>query len=252
MKVYITVLIACLVSSVGRAQSHYYAAAKNGLSMREQPDLNAKVLDKISYGQKLELINDTAGNKAISAEGFSGYWWLVKYNDKKGYVVSPYVLPSPPPDNSIKTLQDYFAQISSPNGNAIVIKEPVPAGEEGGSELKKQLYKNGMEWHETQGYEYGASLYILPGYTMEQAFLLIRLIGQYPDLINVKDAFPAKKIKTKTETAERSIEVEREIYDDGKQGPIKKIKITLVAGVITEFEIFIIDTQVFVSYSSGV
>ena len=109
-----------------------------------------------------------------------------------------------------------------------------------------------MEWHQTQGHEYDAALYVLPGYTIEQAFLLLRLIGQYPDLIASQDVFPGKNSKSKMGMAERSIEVEREKYDDGKQGPIKKIKIINTAGVITEFEIFSIGTQVFVSYSSGV
>ena len=251
MKYLLAVIITSFLCGAAWAQTSYYAAAKSGLSIREQPDVNAKVLDKIPYGQKVEILKDAAEMKAISVEGFSGYWWLVKYNDKKGYVVSSYVLGSVPPGASVKKLEDYFAQISSPNGPPIVLQEPASQDEES-ARLKKQMYKNGMEWHETQGYEYGASLYILPGYTIEQAFLLVRLIGQYPDLINAKDVFPVKNNKIKNEIGEKIIELERETFDDSKQGPIKKIRIIHTQGAITEFEIFSIDSQVLISYSSGV
>ena len=251
MKHFIAVLITCLICGATAAQTNYYAAAKNGLSIREQPDVNAKVLDKIPYGQKFELQKNAVEMKPISVEGFSGYWWLVKYNDKKGYIVSSYALQSSPPAAGVKKLEDYFAQISSVNGSAVVIKEPAPEGEEG-NQLKKQLYKNGMEWHETQGYEYGAALYIMPGYTVEQAFLLVRLLGQYPDIINSKDVFPGKNSKSKTDIAEKFVEVERQLLENGGQGPVKKVKIIHTQGAISEFEIFMIDNQVLISYSSGV
>ena len=118
--------------------------------------------------------------------------------------------------------------------------------------LKKQLFKNGMEWNENQGYEYGSSLYVLPNYTLEQAFLLLRLLNQYPELVGEKDAFPTKNSSTKNDLGEKAIELERENYGDGKTGPVRKIKILHTQGAVTEFEIFMIDTQVLISYNSGV
>src|SRR6478609_5441606 len=86
---------------------NYFAAAKAGLSMREQPNTNAKVLEKIPYGAKILTLTDTIKPVAILTEGFNGWWWKVQYNNKIGYVVSSYVLPVAPPKAGTKTLQDY-------------------------------------------------------------------------------------------------------------------------------------------------
>lgn len=250
-KIIVTLVISFFYSS-SFSQFTYYAAAKAGLSMREQPNTSAKVLEKIAYGEKLVTIADEGAQVAISTEGFNGYWWKVKYNNKTGYIVNSYVLPMPPPKATVKKLSDYFAQVSTKAGNPVVIKKSEAAlAEMGELSLTKQLFKNGMEWHSTQGYEYGSDLYLLPDFTIEQCFLLVRLIGQYPDVVAEKDPFPAKNTKIKNEIGDKSIEVERENYD-GKPGPIKKIKIGAAQGAVTEFEIFMLDTQAVIFWTSGV
>lgn len=108
-----------------------------------------------------------------------------------------------------------------------------------------------MEWHKSQGYEFGSDLYILPDFTVEQCFLLVRLIGQYPDLIADKDVFPSKNSTIKNPVADKGIEAIRD-KQDGSGGPVRKIKITLAQGAYTEFEIFMLDTQAVIFYSSGV
>lgn len=234
------------------SQFTYYAAAKAGLSMREQPNTSAKVLEKIAYGEKLLTVAEAGAQLAVSTEGFNGYWWKVKYNNKTGYIVNSYVLPLPPPKTGIKKLSDYFAQVSSRAGNPLVIKKTDAAlAETGELSLTKQLYKNGMEWHSTQGYEYGSDLYLLPEFTMEQCFLLVRLIGQYPDVVAEKDFYPTKNSTVKTELGEKSVEVERENFD-GKPGAVRKIKIGAASGAVTDFEIFMLDTQAVIFWSSGV
>jgi len=234
------------------AQYTYYAAAKAGLSMREQPNTSAKILEKIPYGEKLVTVADNDQQVAIATEGFNGFWWKVKYNNKTGYIVNSYVLPMPAPKAGVKTIPDYFAQVSAKAGSPLVIKKSDAAlNEMGEANLTKQLYKNGMEWHKAQGYEYGSDLYLLPDFTIEQCFLLVRLIGQYADLISEKDAFPAKNSTVKNDGGEKLTEIEREKYD-GKPGPVKKIKITSTQGAITEFEIFLLDTQAVIFWSSGV
>jgi hypothetical protein len=121
----------------------------------------------------------------------------------------------------------------------------------GESTLTKQLYKNGMEWHKSQGYETGSEVFMLPDFTIEQCFLLLRLVGQYPDLITEKDGFPIKNTVIKNDTGDKSIELEREKYD-GKTGPVKKLKIILAQGAYTELEIFMLDTQAVIYWNSGV
>src|ERR1700754_1673458 len=109
MKKDIVLLVALFFYSSAFSQYTYYAAAKTGLSMREQPNTSSKVLEKIVYGEKLLTLADNDPQVAISTEGFNGYWWKVTYNGKTGYVVNSYVLPMAPPKSTTKTLQDYFA-----------------------------------------------------------------------------------------------------------------------------------------------
>lgn len=252
MKKIIVTLVIILFYSSAFSQFTYYAAAKAGLSMREQPNTSAKVLEKIAYGEKLITVADEGAQMAISTEGFNGYWWKVKYNNKTGYIVNIYVLPMPPPKATVKKLSDYFAQVSSKAAAPLVIKKSEAAmAEMGELSLTKQLYKNGMEWHSTQGYEYGSDLYLLPDFTIEQCFLLVRLIGQYPDVVADKDPFPTKNTTVKNEIGDKSIEVERDKYE-GKPGPVKKIKIGAALGAVTEFEIFMLDTQAVIFWTSGV
>lgn len=220
--------------------------------MREQPNTSAKVLEKIAYGEKLITVAETDPAVAIATEGFNGFWWKVRYNNKTGYIVNSYVLPMPAPKATTKTLSDYFLQVSTKAASPLLIKKSEAAlNEMGQSTITKQLFKNGMEWHEEKGYENGSNLYLLPDFTIEQCFLLVRLLGQYPDLISEKDPFPIKNSNTKNEVGTKSIEVQREKYD-GKLGPVKKIKITVEQGAITEFEIFILGTQAVIFWSSGV
>lgn len=256
-KIFVTLVIIFFYSS-SFSQYTYYAAAKAGLSMREQPNTSAKVLEKIAYGEKLVTLADEHSPVAVATEGFNGFWWKVKYNNKTGYIVNSYVLPMPPPKAGAKTLSDYFLQVSTKAGSPLLIKKSEAALQEmGESTITKQLYKNGMEWQEEKGYENGSNLYLLPDFTIEQCFLLVRLLGQYPDLISEKDPFPVKNTNTKIEGGAKSVEVQREKYDGpqgsaSKPGPVEKIKIVLEQGAITEFEIFTLGTQAIIFWSSGV
>ncbi|MFT3682373.1 MAG: SH3 domain-containing protein [Ferruginibacter sp.] len=234
------------------AQQNYYAAARAGLSIREQASTESKVVDKIPYGTKLELVKDSATSIMFSSEGFSGHWWKVKYNDKTGYVVNIYVLPAVPPKATAKTIEDYFKEISDPYGKPLELKENFVNTVDETTILTKQLYKNGMEHHHVDGYEYGADLYMLPGFTVEQAYLLVRLVKQFPAVISDNDPFPTKNNIIKKGETEKAIEVERENYGGGKPGPVKKIRLIHSDAIITEIEIFSIDQQVAIRVNAGV
>jgi hypothetical protein len=233
------------------SQLTYYAAAKAGLSIREQPNTSAKILDKVPYGEKLTIVANTEEQVPIFTEGFNGYWWKVKYKDKTGYIVSSYVLPLPVPKAGTKTLKDYFNQVSPAIGKPLVLKSVDSSlNEMGESSLTKQFYKNGMEWHRWEGYESASELCLLPDFSIEQCFLLVRLIDEYHDLISEKDNFPTKNSVVKNPTGNKTIEVQREKFGDGR-GFIKKIKIISEQGAVTEFEIFMLETQAVIFWASG-
>ncbi len=229
----------------------YYAAAKTGISMREKPNASAAILEKIPYGAKVTALTDTMQAIAIVTEGFNGWWWKVQYNNKTGYVVSSYLLPMAPPKAGTKSMKEYFAQLSSPAGSPVVIKKgnAETAGE--GGTLKKQLYKNGMEWHENNGYEEAAAVYIIPDLSVEQAFLLLRIVGEFPDLISEKDPLPSKNNTIKKGGGEKTITVEKEMWSEST-GVVNRIVINSTEGALTELQLFLLNNQVVISWSSGV
>ncbi len=244
----------CIYFSITQAQNFInYAASKTGLSLREQPGTGSKVLQKIGYGQKLELLIDTGESIKVVTEGFEGFWQKVKYNNQVGYVVSSYLFPAVPPKVTVKNIKGYLAQLSIVAGPPVIVKKG--NRETMGdyySELKKQLYKNGAEWHEFNGYESGTEIYFLPDFSIEQAFLLVRIIGQYATQVGEKDAFPTKNVKTKINLGEKAITVERlKSYDGFTPGPISKIIIETEEGPASTLEIFLIEGQAVISWGSG-
>lgn len=232
------------------AQYGYYNASKAGLSLREQPGVNGKVLDKIPYGEKITPVADESEKKQVVLEGMSGFWLKVSYKNKTGYVASTYTLPLPPPKEGVTNLKDYFAQVSDVTGKPLELTNSSP--EMGESSLTKQLYKNGMEWHESREYESGSEVYMLPGFSIEQCFLLLRLLKQWPSLIGEKDLFPDRNSKTKLPDGNRVVEVEKEKDPMINPAPVRKIRIHAIEGAISDLELFLINNQAVISWSAGV
>jgi Bacterial SH3 domain len=255
MKFLLFILCACIVNnSIAQINtSAFYAASKTGLSLREQPGTGSKVLQKIAYGQKINPEEDNQETVKISTEGFDGYWQKVKYNNQVGYVVSSYLLPVPPPKPAVKTIKDYLLQISQPAGSPVISqKSSMQNIESDGSELKKQLFKNGAEWHEFFAYEYNSSTYFLPDFTIEQAFLIVRLIGAYATELGEKDGYPNKSTSVVLPGGTKTITVSRVNWGEGKEGPVEKITIETAGGPISTLEIFLLSGQAVISWSSGV
>ncbi|HEX7846506.1 MAG TPA: SH3 domain-containing protein [Chitinophagaceae bacterium] len=228
----------------------WYVAAKSGLSIREKADAKATVLGKIPYGTKItvtypeQIVN-------ITTEGIVGAWAKVTYAGKTGYIVNSYLFPSPPPKPTVKTMKDYLAQLAAPFGVKLIVKSgKIDRPEEGGSELHKQLYKNGAEWHQFVGYEYNSNTYFIPEFTMTQAFLLLRMIPEFKDVWNEKDEFPTESKTIKKGDVEYFIKVEKEMPGDYPW--VKMIKMEFGMGATIYFEMYQIDNQLVVFYGSGV
>ncbi len=232
--------------------SGYYVAAKSGLSIRENPDAASGVLGKIPYGTKVVLLEDDEEWVSIKTEGLSGYWRKVKYNNKTGYIVNSYLFPVPPPKALIKDMRGYISQLSVPFGSKLVVKSGAMNNvEEGGWELHKQLYKNGAEWHKFMGYEYGSDTYFLPDFTLEQAFLLVRMLPEFKEIFGETDEYPSTGKTYKKGEREYRIVVDKEEYEDGFSW-IKKISVEFEDGAIYSFEMYQVDNQVVISFGSGV
>lgn len=241
-----------LFISAAAQNGDVYVAAKTGLSVREKPDAAARVLIKIPYGTKLSLPEDTSQWLPISTEGLSGYWRKVNYNNKTGYVVNSYLFPVPPPPAGTKDMRTYLAKISSPFGAKLVVRSGTGNNEEdGGWELQKQLYKNGGEWHRFMGYEYASDTYFVPNFTMQQAFLLLRLLPEFSDVFNEKDEFPLKSKTFSRGDREYRITVDNGAVDADIPW-IKKITVEYEAGASYLFEMYEIENQIVIFLSAGV
>jgi hypothetical protein len=248
MKFIAVIFFLFVAHATTHAQQVWYVAAKTGLSIRERPDAAGKVLDKIPYGTRVTVTYDSL--KVIAVEGFVGSWARVNYNGKSGYIVNSYLIPLPPPKATVKTMKEYFAQVTSVVGAPFVVKngqKDIPEGE--GWELKKQFYKNGAEWHQFSAYESGTSTYFLPGFTIEQAFILIRLIPEFKEAFDEKDAFPRFDREYKKGETAYTVKIENEMIGDDDW--IKRIKLDFAPGAEYTFEMLYAGNQIIIIFGGG-
>lgn len=244
-------LFACsFLALIASAQTKWYVAYKNGLSIREKTDARTKVIGKIPYATSVTVAYPDS-IKEIATEGLQGAWARTTYNGQTGYIVNSYLLPYPPPKATVKTMKDYLAQLSAPAGAPLVIKRgSMNNVEEGGTETKKQLYKNGTEYHSVEGYEWNNDTYFLPDFTVEQGFILLRLIPEFKSVFAEGDVFPTKNATIKKGDIEYEIKIESE--DLGTQKWIKKITMDFADGAIYHFEMFQLGNQLVISFGGGV
>ncbi len=241
-----------LISLFGNGQDDWYVAAKSGLSIREKPDANGKVLDKIPYGTKINVHYDSI--KTINVEGMIAAWAKVAYNGKSGYIVNAYLLRLPPPKAGIKEMKQYFKQVSEPFGAELILKDKyrnLPDFEEGqGWESRKQLFKNGMEYHAWDGYESNSRTYFLPGFTIQETFVLMRLIPEFEEAFGEKDVFPRQTSTYKKGEVEYSITVDKEMIGNNVEW-IYHIRLEFSPGATYTMEIFQTNDQVIIVFSGG-
>ena len=230
-----------------------YVAAKTGLSIREKPDATAKVLDKIPYGTKITLLELEEERKSSTSEGMLGFWQKVSYKDKTGFVLDAYLLPwAPPKLATIKDFKNYLAQVTTPHGATLMVKSGKMNNlDEAGWQINKQLYKNGAEWHEHIGYEFGSTTYFLPGFTLQQGFLLLRLIPEFKELIGEKDEFPKESKKFKKGEVEYEIKIEKRDFGEDYTW-VEKIHIEYSDGPSYVLEMYMLDNQLVILMASGV
>jgi uncharacterized protein YgiM (DUF1202 family) len=246
-------IVLCFIffSSIAHAQEAVmYVAAKSGLSIREAPGISAKVIDKIPYGTKITASYkyDTA---MVNTEEIESYWAKTNYKGKSGYIVSAYLLPLPPPGAKIKTMKEWLAQITTPAGPAFFLKKGSPE-EDRFFQLKKQQYKNGCEYHQASYYEAGYDSYFIPQFTLEQGFILLRLIPEFKYVFGSTDVFPKenKKVKNKKELGEGETVIRVEKFPESNM--VTKISVEYEDGASYSFEMFELNGQLVVYFGGGV
>lgn len=244
-----SILIVALLSvlTVSAQESPLYVAAKGGLNIREKAEANARVLDKIPYGTKINLLPMEENSKKVTTEGLTGYWRKVTYNNKTGYIIDAYLLPFAPPKADVKSMKAYLAQLSAPFGSRLTVKT---GAEDMVATTHKQLYKNGGEYHQFIGYEYNSDTYFLPQFSMQQGFLLVRMMAEFAEVWSEKDALPTTDTTCKKGEREYSITVQKEVFGDTPW--IKRIKVEFESGAMYTFEMYEVDNQLVIFYGAGV
>jgi hypothetical protein len=91
--------------------------ATSGLNMRDKPDEKATKLVSIPYGAKVVVQPNIGVKIPFEVEEFKGfvvkgYWLLVKYGDKEGFVFDGFLsrLPAPIPTEQDLAIQTYLHQ----------------------------------------------------------------------------------------------------------------------------------------------
>jgi hypothetical protein len=246
MKYFLTALLFFAAGSVS-AQRICYAAARTGIPLREAPNTSAATLLKIPYGEKLSLgSGDYQGE--LNVEGFSGSWTKLTYGGKTGYISDIFLLPAPPPKPKVNTFKGYLAQISSPFGAPFKVANGNKDNEDYTENLK-QLYKNGGEWHSFSAYESGSETVFLPGFSIQQCYLLLRLL-KCVEAVGENDPFPRQNGTVKGKDADKTIELEP--YSPGDlTGFLRRMRIGYAPGASYELEIFTLDNQAVIYWGGG-
>ncbi len=84
MKRFFIILILSLVTSLYAIDNIRYINSFNGLSLRENPDINSKIILTIRSNQKVEIIE--VKNEIVKLEKKSGKWTKVKFNNNVGWI----------------------------------------------------------------------------------------------------------------------------------------------------------------------
>jgi len=225
-----------------------YIAALSGVNLREEADSRSKVIQLLPYATEVTILEETSKNETI--EGFSGNWLKVSANGNEGFIFGGYTIPiALPRANPTVMIDGYFKDLLVSIGFEKIHKiqynsktgkdersvssqqeienafntldlESIPVFE------KEYQYAGGYRRSELSGYEYSETRGFFPGLTMQEGWLLLRIM--YEDLGDEKDCklnlrnlgFPSasKNFKIR-DFCEFDIKVEK------KAGQITSIKI---------------------------
>ncbi|WP_299519322.1 SH3 domain-containing protein [Winogradskyella sp.] len=96
LKIILAIGLLFNLAVVTAQQDEAYVAAESGLSLREQPDISAKMLSKLAYGEAIGILEKTDKKLVILDAGkkISGEWVKVETRTHIGYVFDGYLSPN--------------------------------------------------------------------------------------------------------------------------------------------------------------
>jgi hypothetical protein len=243
MKQLLLFILVSLCVHASAQDSIFYVAAKSGLTLRQSPSLNGKVLGKLNYADKIIIAEYVIDSSAFFIDGFRSEWVKVRVKGMQGFIANAFLFAMPPPQNNTATIKNYLDQLSKV---AAVVNygERDENAEEAYNARTKTLYKNGAEVMDQSGYEWASTTYVLPKFSLANAFQLLRLIPEFKQLINSNSIFPTK---TKNST-DINIEVsfKKECNDC-----IDKISFHSEKDAYEDLDIFEVNGEIYIVYQTG-
>lgn len=89
--------------------------AVNGLNMRSQPDSKARVVTKVQYGKRVEVMQKT--KIELQLGWVKDHWYKVKYRGREGFIFGGYLstLQAPEDPTNVKLLADLLPTYCAAN-----------------------------------------------------------------------------------------------------------------------------------------
>lgn len=234
MKKYLILLLINVLLSFAYDNTTYYVLAKSGLNLRAEASTSAKVLTLVPYGESVTIL--VQGVAGITIDGVNSSWCKVKYKDFTGFLVNIYLIPHKVPLVNTKSIDDYFAQVTTVGYKTDEFTNTVYA-DEGHATLRKVLFKNGMEIHHTVYYDATGGTYFFPNWEQQTVFLLLKQIHDFKVLNDYAISFP-----TSSKTYKKGVKTVNVKVSENK------ILISYVEDSVYDIIISFTDNQVVVKY----
>jgi len=181
MKYYLAVF-AILSTSLAFAIENYQphealnVLTLSGIKLRDKP--GGSVIQSIPYAAKVTTLEGKNNNFPVTVEGIKGAWVKVNFNDKIGYVFDGFLSRLPAPSLTDANLRAYVKREFK------VLSEDLPLaylttndlGASGNTVLFLEWNGQKCAYENHFYYEGGGESLSIPGVSMEEAYLLIRII----------------------------------------------------------------------------
>ena len=237
-----------------------YNSATFGLSMRGRPDAAAPVTYKIPYGAPVAPVKPadpnepppSTGADTITLDGMHTYWVKVTADNKTGYVVDAYVSDYAPPPAAAAGIREWAAATGKPYGKSFYGKPRVQTLQQDGLSVFRQLYDNGAVYSEAQGHEYICQTLQLPNTSILKVYNCIKLLKDFEDVFKANTTLRRGHYKIPGKGADEGYDWNVEYEEGGGTSWIKSISIGWSGGGYSTLTIRAAETDVLVSYSTGV
>jgi len=173
------VILITVVSFHGMAQvnpKYLNVMAVNGLNMRSEPDSKSRVVTKVAYGKRVEILEKTKVELLLGWT--SDNWYRVRYRGREGFIYGGYLGSLKPPANlEVQNLADMIPQYCTQAFSVAGAPTKTVELTEKGDTLTHTLvrFANGAEMELEQQKGRRSSLLILPA-TVQETYVLLEAL----------------------------------------------------------------------------